>query len=130
MRILSFIVRSFRNFIPKLVTLYGRQNQLAEMLHNVNMALFLLYRLFVVFLVRFREHFEHLIHIWKCANIKVFRGGHRSWSPEGVIGGGHRRGSPEAVTENIVGHQRGSSEGVTGGGHRRGSPEAVTGGSH
>ena len=109
MRILSFIVRSFRNSIPKLVTLYGRQNQLAEMLHNVNMALFLLYRLFVVFLVRFREHFEHLIHIWKCANIKVFRGGHRSWSPEGVIGGGHRRGSPE---------------GVTGGSHRRQSLRA------
>ena len=109
-----------------------------------------LYRLFVFFLVSFREHFRHLINSWICANIKVFmansfqnfqqwgspeevigggtrgvtRGGHRRRSPEGVTGGGHRRGSSEAVIGG--GHLRGSPEGVIGRGHRTGSLEAVT----
>ena len=112
-----------------------------------------LYRLFVFFLVSFREHFAHLIHSWICANIKVFMailfqnfkvwmnvvlGNFWSASPEGVTGGGHQRRSSEGVIGgNGVtggghwrGHRRRSLEEVTRGGHRRQSPEGVTGGGH
>ena len=122
MPIPSFIVRTFRTFIPKLVILYGN-------LFGCNVAFckngfYSFIQIICVFLVSFREHFAHLIHSWICANIKVFMailfqnfqvwmnvvlGNFWSASPEGVTGGGHRRRS---------------SEGVTGGSHRRGSLKA------
>ena len=138
MRIPSFIVRTFRTFIPKLVILYGD-------LFGCNVALckYCFYSFYTdylcFFLVSFREHFAYLIHSWICANIKVFMaisfqnfqvwmsvvlGNFWSASPEGVTGGGHQRRSSEGVIGG--GHRRGSPEGVTGGNHRRGSPEGVT----